>query len=81
MIRFIDLGTQIGASEDSPREFCYYNTVTDRFLEFNGEQVFEKFSRIEYYAKLRIHEKLVIDSELFQRLRNVTPEEIVNPSL
>ncbi len=38
-MRFIDLGKQIGIDEEWPREFCFWNTVSDRFLEFGGYQV------------------------------------------
>jgi hypothetical protein len=41
MIRFIDLGKQIGLDEDWPREFSFYNTITDLFISFNGTEVWK----------------------------------------
>ena len=33
MIRFVDLGQQLGGSDDEwPREFAWYNTVTSTFI-------------------------------------------------
>lgn len=43
MIRFIDLGKQIGLDEEWPREFAFFDTCTARFVEFNGEQVWESW--------------------------------------
>ena len=40
MIRFIDLGKQIGGDDETWfREFAFYNTVSDRFIEYGGTQV------------------------------------------
>lgn len=37
MIRFIDLGKQIGCDEeDWPREFAFYNTVSSMFIDLGG---------------------------------------------
>lgn len=44
MIRFIDLGKQIATDEtdpDYPRQFAFYNTISDQFLSVNGGQVFD----------------------------------------
>ena len=38
MIRLVKIGDQITEDYD---EFAFFDTVTDRFLEFRGEQVFE----------------------------------------
>lgn len=40
MIRFIDLGDQILEGE---RQFAWYDTVTDSFLEFSGNQVWSSW--------------------------------------
>ena len=37
MIRYIEIGDQI--NEDCC-DFAFFDTVTDKFLEFDGEQVF-----------------------------------------
>lgn len=42
MIRYVHVGNQIALSEDTPCEaFAFYDTVTDRFIELDGEQVFD----------------------------------------
>jgi hypothetical protein len=41
MIRFVKIGNQINEDEDS---FAFFDTVTDKFMEFDGEQVFEHLS-------------------------------------
>jgi len=38
MIRFIEVGNQV---LDDARYFSWWCTVTDRYLEFNGEQMWE----------------------------------------
>lgn len=46
MIRFIDLGKQIAADEndpDYPREFAFYDTVSSKFLRFDGQSCFESY--------------------------------------
>ena len=51
MIRFIDLGKQIGpgagVDEDWPRQFAFFNTVDDRFIELGYEQVFESAEEVK----------------------------------
>jgi hypothetical protein len=44
MIRFIDLGKQIGIDEEWPREFAFFDTVSDKFLKFGNEQVWESWN-------------------------------------
>lgn len=56
MIRFIDLGKQIGGTDDWPREFAFFNTITDRFETFGAEQVFESkkdFELVDLYPEKR----------------------------
>ena len=38
MIRFIEVGNQV---LDDERYFSWWCTITDRYLEFNGEQMWE----------------------------------------
>jgi hypothetical protein len=39
MIRCIDLGTQ---TSDGPRQFAFWNTVSDQFLHYNGAEAWAK---------------------------------------
>lgn len=38
MIRFIDLRSQIYISDYSSVVFAFFDTIVDRFIEFDGEQ-------------------------------------------
>ena len=38
MIRFIEVGNQV---LDDEKYFSWWDTITDRYLEFNGEQMWE----------------------------------------
>lgn len=40
MLRFVKIGGQI---IEGDKAFAYYDTVTDRFIEYNGAQVFENW--------------------------------------
>ena len=48
MIRFVEIGNQIEEDEDS---FAFFNTVTDKFIEFEGEVVFNHLSDFVDCAK------------------------------
>ena len=48
MIRFVDLGQQIDG--DGPRHFAFFNTVTDQFMTFDGEEVFETVEEFKLAA-------------------------------
>lgn len=43
MIRFIDIGDQI---EDEEQQFAFFDTVTDRFIEVCGEQVWSSWDEL-----------------------------------
>jgi hypothetical protein len=49
MIRFVDLGKQLGIDEEWPREFCFYNTVTSMFVDLGGSgcQVWDSWKDFE----------------------------------
>lgn len=53
MIRFIDLGNQITADEGD-KDFAWYDTITDRFLMYNGAQTWDCWEDFEsdYLATL-----------------------------
>ena len=44
MIRFIDLGDQI---LEGTKEFAWWNTITDSFMEFCGVQAWESWEEFE----------------------------------
>jgi hypothetical protein len=72
MVRFIDLGKQIGLDEHWPREFALYDTVTDKFLEFNGSQVWESWTQLDcdLVSQFGSNEQ----RELRERLRSLMPK-------
>ena len=48
VIRFIDLGRQIGLDDQWPREFAFYDTVTDTFVNFKGSETWETVDDFRY---------------------------------
>jgi hypothetical protein len=48
MYRFIDLGDQI---IDGVREFAFFDTVTDNFLDFCGSQTFDSIADFKSWAE------------------------------
>ena len=44
MIRFIDLGDQI---LEGQREFAWWNTISDVFFQFSGEEAWETWEEFE----------------------------------
>lgn len=48
MIRFIDLGKQIGGEDEEwLREFAFFNTVSCRFIEYDGSQTWNCWTDFE----------------------------------
>ena len=74
MLRFIDIGTQTQLFSDTgeDREFCFYDTVTDRFVEVAGEQVWHTWDELEESVRLS---RIRID---LQRLRSLCPSWVFN---
>jgi hypothetical protein len=48
MIRFVHIGDQI---YEEYNQFAFYNTVTDKFLAFDGKQVFDSINDFKDYAR------------------------------
>ena len=74
MIRFIDLGKQIGLDEEWPREFAFYNTVTDMFIDLGGSgcQVWDSWADLEDDLH---HSKAT--PEFIERLRGLCPDWVI----
>lgn len=51
MIRFIDLGKQIGLDDEWPREFAFYDTITDRFIGHGDSQTWASWDDLTVSAK------------------------------
>ena len=64
MMRFVDLGKQIGLGDDWWRQFAFYNTVSDRFVEFDGKQVWDSWEQFESCCD---------DAGLKERLKRLCP--------
>lgn len=48
MIRHIFIGDQINEGD---KQFAFFDTVTDTFLSFEGEQVFDNVEDFKYCAR------------------------------
>ena len=62
MIRFIDFGKQIAVDESDPefpRQFAFYNTVSDQFLSANGGQVFDSWHEFEKNATGELSREMI----------------------
>jgi len=57
MIRFIDLGDQITC--DGTKEFAWFDTVTDKFLEFNDTHVWGSWDEFDQDLRASIPENLI----------------------
>ena len=70
MIRFIKIGDQICEDEN---HFAYWNTITDKFLYFDGDCVFDSWEEFMHYYE---HDN---DPEKYglERLMGVTPDEFI----
>ena len=74
MIRFVYIGSQISSNE---RQFAFYDTVQDRFLDFKGDQVFSSLEDFKTSAK---------NHKLYERCLRLLPvngllkEDLVNAS-
>ncbi len=62
MIRFIDLGKQIGLDEEWSRQFAFFNTIPDKFLEIGGDHVWDSFAELD--DSLRIECKNTFEGNL-----------------
>lgn len=71
MIRFVDLGKQLGIDETWPREFCFYDTMPGTFIDLGGSgcQVWHSWKDFEEDC---IAEKAPQD--FIDRLRGLCPE-------
>jgi len=47
MIRFVDLGKQIGLDEEWPREFAYFDTIVDLFVKVNDEHLWASWDEFK----------------------------------
>jgi hypothetical protein len=72
MIRFVDIGHQIIFDPESPRHFAFFDTVTDKFLTFAGEQVFDSWRDFEESFHLSVKEKET-KKEIIVRLAGLCP--------
>jgi len=58
MIRFIWIGAQIN---EGGEEFAFYNTVTDKFMSFAGEQVFDNLDDLKACCTDKILQERCVD--------------------
>ena len=71
MIRFIDLGQQIGVTSNHPRQFAFFTVGIDVFVEMNGNQVWDSWKSFEKdYSEENMHEQ---DVRYMQRFKSLCP--------
>jgi hypothetical protein len=65
VIRFVDLGHQLNVnSAEGPRYFAWFDTVSDHFLDFGGEQTFNTWDEFV---------EVCDDAVLLERVRRLFP--------
>jgi hypothetical protein len=70
MIRFIDLGKQIAVDETDPewpRQFAFYDTVSDSFIDLGNGYVWDSWLDVLKYSHCD-------DAPLLDRLWNISPD-------
>lgn len=78
MIRFINLTGQMSLDDDD-FQFAWYDTIVDRFLEYNGNQTwfYSKDFETDLLADLRrTHTKENIQDEMLGRFRALYPHGV-----
>lgn len=65
MIRFIDLGKQIGLDDEWPREFAFFDTISDTFVDIGGEQTWASWDQLVTSGDG--------DSSFLRRLKSLCP--------
>lgn len=69
MIKFVDLGSQVSADEETPR-FAWWDTVINSFMDFSGVWAFESWDEFE--------EALIADEysqDFLDRFKALYPKE------
>lgn len=69
MIRFIDLTGQI----DDEFQFAWWNTIVDKFLEFDQAQTW--YSWEDFEADFRHEERGYVHEDYLERLRALFPKK------
>lgn len=69
MIRYINIGHQINLDPGQPRQFAFFDTVTDTFLEIDGVQVFDTIPEFQECAEAGC------SPEQAERLYDLIPEK------
>jgi hypothetical protein len=64
MIRYIYVGDQI---DEGAKDFAFFDTITDSFISFDGEQVFSSMKDFTDYA---------IEDERYIRCMELIPWEV-----
>lgn len=62
MIRYVNIGEQINEGEDA---FAFFDTITNRFIELDGEQVFESAIDFAFHK----------ENSLYSRCNGLIPKE------
>jgi len=74
MIRFVDIGRQINCNPDGPRQFAIWDTIVDRFVTLNGEQVWDSFEEFKYDAEVALSYNEPVPRDVINRVKGLCPE-------
>ncbi len=61
MIRFVHIGNQINEGEN---EFCFFDTINMKCIEFCGEQVFDSLEDFKFFS----------EHDLYNRCERLIPQ-------
>lgn len=75
MIRFIDLGKQIGLDNEWLREFAFFNTCSCKFEVFNDSQVWDCWQDFE--DDFSIQQKITGETEEISRYKRLCSDWVL----
>jgi hypothetical protein len=73
LIRFVDLGKQLGLDDEWPRQFAFFDTISDTFMEINGSQVWDSW--MSFHADAA--QDTDVDEEMFKRMHRLTADWVI----
>lgn len=74
MIRFINLKNQISSEIGEDTDFAFYNTVSDKFLDIGGSQVFSDLKDLEECLEDDMY-YTILNPTVGDRLKKLIPND------
>lgn len=72
MIRFVYIGEQI---IDGNQNFAWYDTITDEFISFNGQMIFDSWEDFEKAHELEKADAWMGEHTDIERFRSLFPKQ------